>query len=129
MLITIGYVIGIIYGLYFKQSIAFIVLIAFLILKLLKIKYLLYKILKKFFIIIAISAIIGNTYILIENKIYNKTYKESKKISEIFGTIISNKEETNYFDKYIIVINSKPLKNKKYILYVKKNLEDFRFRR
>lgn len=78
-----GYLIGIIWGLYFKKSIAFILLIIFLlyiiVLKYLKkyklVKYLKIFLNKKYILIITISALISNTYILFLNYKYNKFYE------------------------------------------------------
>ena len=80
----------------------------------------LYKIIRKIFIIISISAIIGNTYILVQNSIYNKAYQKTIKSTEITGIIVSSKEEKNYYDKYIIKVKSNSIRSYKYILYVKK---------
>ena len=142
----IGYIIGIIVGLYIHTSIVpFCVLIiaTYLIykksannkrknqkLKLFSIKryfrYIKIFINSKIIILIMVISIISNTLVLIQNSNYEKTYTQlaSKKTIELTGTIISNKEEKTYYNKYKIETK---IKNKKYRFYImvdkKKRLE------
>ena len=59
-----------------------------------------------------VISIISNTLVLIQNSNYEKTYTQlaSKKTIELTGTIISNKEEKTYYNKYKIETK---IKNKK----------------
>ena len=66
----------------------------------------------KIIILIMVISIISNTLVLIQNSNYEKTYTQlaSKKTIELTGTIISNKEEKTYYNKYKIVTK---IKNKR----------------
>ena len=140
IVITFGFIIGIIYGLYFKKSIAFVLLFIYfiyLILKLLNKKYELKKnkkhtrniiknYLKLFFniniiTIFFISSFISNTYIKFLNKRYEKVYLNSYNTITEDAVIISKAQEKEYTYKYIVKIKDGEYKNKKLILYVKKN--------
>ena len=141
----IGYIIGIIVGLYLHTSIVpfCICIVATHIiykkitkkkknkkLKLFSIKryfrYIKIFINSKIIILIMITSIISNTLILIQNSNYEKTYTQlaSKETIELTGTIISNKEEKTYYNKYKIETK---IKNKKYRFFImadkKKSLE------
>ena len=131
IIIVIGYIIGIIWGLYLKQSIVllyiFLYLIYFIIhsqytkkkFKILSIKrYFRYiKLIFNFqiFIIIIISSFISNTTIKYIQKDYEKVYSQNKEFHDI-AVIVSNKKEGDYSDRYIAKI-----KNKKYYVYIDKD--------
>lgn len=137
----IGYIIGIIWGLYFKINIAlfYFLIIAIIIFFYKKPKS---KQIKKFkqisfyryfryiklifkshviFLIIIIS-IISNLLIKIQEKNYNLTYNINGTFNFI-GIVQSGKEEKEYYDRYIVKIinadNNKILKNKKIYLKIK----------
>ena len=129
--ITIGYIIGIILGLYCKISIALLYLFCFIIYSLFKkphskkfklvslkryFRYVKLIITKKVFIIIILVSIISNTFTLYKN------YEFQKKIANISGKeiqtegiIISNVKNKKYSDMYTIKI-----KDKKFYLNIKK---------
>lgn len=100
---------------------------AYLVLKILNLKSLLYRIIKKFFIIIAISAIAGNISITTKNHDFYKTYEKSKNLNQITGIIISQKEEKEYYDKYILKAKTKGILNRKYIIYARKGMQEFKY--
>ncbi len=136
LVVIIGYLIGIIWGLYLKINITpFYILITIIIALLNKIfinnkkimKYYNKIINKKLIIIIIISSIISNTIVNIENNKYNTLYKNLKEI-EIIGTIISNKKEKEYYNSYKIKVysinnNSKKYKNTNLLINMKKDIE------
>lgn len=125
---VIGYIIGILWGLYFTFS---IVLCHILILatyymfkkffrlhkkrqfKLLSFRrysrYLKLIINVKVILILMISSIISNTIILFENNRYEKCYQSDKDI-QIIGIVVSQKIERQYYDLYQVrVLDSKHL--------------------
>lgn len=118
---TIGFIIGIILGLYCK-SIAllfFILTISLIILIILKKEKILDK--KKIFfsIILIISIIISNLYVSILEENYNTTYKNLSKIKEdtsVTGIIVSKIQEKEY--KYVCTIKLE--NNIQLILNIKK---------
>lgn len=124
VIICIGYIIGILLGVYFEKSISFFsgkskininaVITTFYIVTLVVIAIINYK--NKIITLFTISFIISNciTNILISN--YEKIYNMEK--NEYIGIIISNKIERKYKDEYHIKIN-----NHKFILNVKKNVK------
>lgn len=125
---VVGYIIGIILGLYFEKNMALIFLGILAIIIFIKFlnkktkKY--FKILfpKKMIFILVIFIMIGIIHInLLESK-YNKIYKTEKNV-EVTG-IIRNIEAKDYSNKYILSVKSidgKQYSNLKLILYVKKN--------
>lgn len=129
--ILIGAIIGIIYGLYCKTSIAIIIILLALFLFLIKKNKtkkaksenkILYRIIfflrkrRRVILLIFISIIISNLYISLVNQKYEKLYKEIPKNIKTEATIVSEAGETEYYYSYDIKI-----KNKKFILYVKKS--------
>ena len=120
VVILLGYIIGIIVGLYLNTSIVPIYIPAIIIyiltinsrkkqnnkLKLLSIKryirYIKIFLNSNVIIIIIISSIISNTIILVQNKTYSKIYKELSQTENIneTGIIVSKKEEKQYYNKY-----------------------------
>ncbi len=140
----IGYIIGIIEGLYLQISIVpiyiLIVAIYLIIKKYYKRKKKKFKIFsiqrysrylkivfnQKVIIIILISSIISNSIILIKNQKYKTLYKNIQEV-KLVGTIISNKKEKEYKDIYNIKIeelnNSKRYKNTKLLIKVDKKIK------
>ena len=125
---TIGYLIGIIMGLYLKNIVLFYVLIAVitLILYILKLKikflrrYLRYiKLVVNFkvIILILITSLIGYKYTSNLNNKYEETYDKMEKQNtiEAEGIITSNVKEKDYNNEYEIKIE-----NKKFICYLNK---------
>lgn len=149
VVITIGYIIGIISGLYCKISIAFIYLILFIIYLVLKkpqkpkfklisfrryFRYIKIIVTKKVFISIIFVSILSNTYILYkinEHKIIAEDF--DKKTIQIEAIVASNANKKKYKNMYkvkvikIIDINNNEindnskLKNKRVCISVKKN--------
>lgn len=120
--ITLGYIIGIIMGLYCKISIVFlylIILLMYLIIK--KEKKRKFKLISarryfryfkiiftsKVLKIIIISSIISNTIVLYQNNKYENLYKnlEEQQIL-VKAKVVSNKKEKNYKDLYKIKIEN-----------------------
>lgn len=140
----IGYIIGIIEGLYLQISIVpiyiLIVAIYLIIKKYYKRKKKKFKIFsiqrysrylkivfnQKVITIILISSIISNSIILIQNQKYKTLYKNLQEV-KLVGTIISNKKEKEYKDIYNIKIeklnNSKRYKNTKLLIKVDKKIK------
>ena len=127
---VIGYIIGIIIGLYFKFSIVLfyinfipIGVVIHFINKRKKRKFRLFSI-RRYFryikiylnhkinLVIILLSIISNSIVLYKNKKYNFVYKLPEKI-EVEATVVSNKQEKEYKNIYKIKIE-KINKNKKY---------------
>ena len=134
----IGYILGIIVGLYLRISIApfCIILIAMYMiykntnyknkqrnnkLKMFAIKryfrYLKIFINAKVIVFVLISAMVSNTIVLLQNQRYKKIYNElsEKENITMLGKVIGNKEEKQYYNKYKIETK---LQNKKYRFYI-----------
>lgn len=125
---TVGYIFGIILGLYFEKNMALIFLgilsIVILIMFMNKRIKRYFKIIfpKKMIIILVVFTIIGIIYIFLLNNKYNKIYRIDKNV-EITG-IVRSVESKDYSNKYILDVKSiagKQYSNLKLILYVKKN--------
>lgn len=117
--ILIGVIIGIIYGLYLKLSIAITIIFLGLFLYLIqknrrKIIYFLIK-RKRTILIFLISLIISNLYFNFKNNQYKKVYEEFPEKIKRYAIVVSEPKETEYYYSYNVKI-----KNKKFILYVKK---------
>lgn len=120
VIILVGYIIGIIWGLYLKSSIVpFILCMILVIIYLSKImknnRY--YQVLKIFFtkqliFILIIFSILSNTIVSVLNQKYDKLYRNITE-AEFIGTIVSSVEEKQYYNKYKIKIDSVN-KDKKY---------------
>ncbi len=132
LIILLGYIIGIIVGLYFNISIALVYLIVISILfiykklkikekrnfKLLSIKryfrYIKIYLHSKTIILIIISSIVSNSIIIYLNQEYKNIQEklENKQNISYKGVIVSNKEEKEYNNKYKIKIqyNKKSIK-------------------
>lgn len=137
LIVVLGYIIGIIIGLYFKKSIALFILFiacAGFILKQVynkanytkKIKsYCKVFNVKKSIIIFFISAFISNTIVLILNNSYESKYKDIKK-AEYIATIISIPKEKQYGLQYKIKVetvnNSKQYRNTYLYLNIKEKI-------
>lgn len=132
--ITVGYIIGIIMGLYCKISIVFLYLIIFLIHQLLKIshtkkfklisfrryfRYVKIIITKKVFIVILIFSILSNTVVLYKSFSYDKLQKnlDGKEI-QINASVLSNATNKKFKKTYIVKVKSSIAKNKKMYLNV-----------
>ena len=118
-----GYIIGIIYGLYFKISIAFVIALINLIYIVLisnkksKITRYLKVMLKPSVIyIFFISIIISNYYVRYLNNKYTKFYNNPPEIIKGNAVIIKEAEEKDYSYSYIIKMKDGLYKNKKFIL-------------
>ena len=134
----IGYILGIIVGLYLHISIApfCIILIAMYMiykntnyknkqrnnkLKMFAIKryfrYLKIFVNAKVIAFVLISAMVSNTIVLLQNQRYKKIYNElsEKENITMVGKVIGNKEEKQYYNKYKIETK---LQNKKYRFYI-----------
>ena len=129
-----GVLIGIIYGLYFKISIAFafvFIILGYYIFLLLSIsrqknvlRYLRVFIKKNAIIIFCISAIVSNMYLTYLNNKYESFYKNAPEVINCKAIVISKKKEKEYSYSYIIKIKEGILKNKKFILSLKKSDEN-----
>ncbi len=134
----IGYILGIIVGLYLHISIVpfCIILIAMYMihkninytnnqrnnkLKMFSIKryfrYLKIFINAKVIALVLISAMVSNTIVLLQNQRYKKIYNElsEKENITMVGKVIGNKEEKQYYNKYKIETK---LQNQKYRFYI-----------
>ena len=111
---------GIIIGLYLKQSIACIVIILALLLFLIQKNkhksYYFFAKRRKVFLIIFISAIISNIYLNLINLKFKKLYNEFPTEVKKTATVKSDAKETEYYKSYNIDVDGKT-----FILYVKKN--------
>lgn len=127
---TLGYITGIIYGLYFKKSIALVfVVISFIYLicrfnnynRIKLVRYL--KILLKYNIILifCISAIVSNIYLLFINSKYEKFYRNTPDLINAQAVVIGEAIENDYNYTYTIKIKKGAYKNKKFILTIKKD--------
>lgn len=138
VLITIGYIMGIIWGLYFRISIVpfyFIIILTYIIinkrykkskLKILSVKrYIRY--LKIYFklniiLVIIISSFFSYVIIKIQNNKYNNLYGGIEDL-RVVAVIKSNKIEKEYNNKYKIKIQEGKYKNTYLYATVKKNIE------
>lgn len=133
----IGYIIGIIVGLYLQISIApfcILIIVTDIIykqflkskrkhqkLKVFSIKryfrYVKIFINSKVILLIVITSLISNTLILIKNQRYEKMYTllSSKENIKLTGIVISNKEEKQYYNKYKIEAK---IQNKNFRFYI-----------
>ena len=132
LIFAIGFLIGIIYGLYFEKSIAFIIgiflILYYLFLMKYKCPYLLnmqryLKVIlsKTMIILFCISAIISNTYLIYSKKKYTNFYNNTLNKIKITAVVISEKKEKEYVYKYVVKGKIGEYKNKRFILYLKKD--------
>lgn len=118
MLISIGTIIGIIYGLYLEISVVLFIFTGIVLgIVIIKNQRIYYSILKRrrALIIITLSILISNTYLNYVNSKYEKFYDKMQENISLEAIIISEKTELEYYYSYTI-----KSKNKKFILYVKK---------
>lgn len=149
VVITIGYIIGILMGLYCNISIVLMYFISFIIYSIIKIyklknknteeksnKLKLFSI-KRYIryvklimpvnaiIVFLVSSIISNLIVLNLNKKYNNLYKDIEDKINIIGTVCSNKQEKQYKNKYKLklesVNGSKRYKNTYWLLNTSKD--------
>lgn len=142
---VIGYIIGILMGLYFNFSIVLfyipITAIAYIIVtihtnikrkfKLISFhryfRYIKIIISKKVILIILVSSIISNSIILIQNKKYNNLYQNHQSLY-LTGTIVSNKLEKEYKEVYKIKVEicnqSKKYNNTYLYLNINKKIKE-----
>lgn len=128
LIITIGFITGIIWGLYFN-IVPFILLVVigmFLIIEIASInnKKHFIKIIKIFIknnviLLFFISVFVANKYLINYNKRYEAVYEKFSK-QEIIGTIISNRKETEYKNIYIIKLDE--YKDINFLLKVSKKI-------
>ncbi len=142
LIAVIGYIIGIIVGLYFKNSIVsfYIPIVAIYVIykefsktKIKKFKLLSMKRYLRYLkiycnsvviILLIISSIISNTIVIFQNKNYEKHYKDLS-IQEnlnLTGIIVSEKKEKEYYNKYKIKVKYNN-KNLKFYITTKKEVE------
>ena len=139
---TIGYIIGIITGLYLKSMVLFyIIMVATLTIFFLITKT---KLFNRYFryiklilnsqtiILVLISAIIGVSNITKKENEYEKTYNEMTEYENIEaeGVVVSNKIEKDYNNLYrvkISKVNGKEVKAKKYYCYLDKKKKDLKY--
>lgn len=135
LIAVIGYIIGIIVGLYFNKSIVLIyipIIAMYLVQKLLiqkerkkfklfsikrYLRYIKIYINSKVIILLILSSIISNSIIIFQNKKYQEIYKALSNEEKInmSGIIISNKQEKQYYNKYKV---ETIFKNKKINIYI-----------
>ncbi len=140
---VIGYIIGILWGLYFKISIVLCYLVMTAIhlifkffskenqknkFKLLSIKrysrYLKIILDKKSILIILLFSIISNTVVIFQNGKYENSYQDNQNI-EITGIIIGKKKEKQYYNLYQV----KVIDSKHFNLYIQvnKKIQEFKY--
>lgn len=142
LIAVIGYIIGIIVGLYFNKSIVLIyvpIIAIYFIHKfynkrktkkfqLLSIKrylrYIKIYLNSKVIILLIISSIISNTIVIFQNKNYEKIYKNlsNQENLNLTGIIISEKQEKQYYNKYKIKVNYNN-QNLRFYISTKKDIE------
>lgn len=125
LIALIGYIIGIIWGLYFKTSIApYIIIFAIIYVICMKIHLLLKDKLKTILILI-IPIIISNSITSYLNNKYKNIYNTTTEEQIYIGTIISDAEEGEYKSSYTIKIESidgdTRYRGIKLILYISNN--------
>ena len=122
LIISIGIVLGIIWGLYFK-NITFFFLFALCLVgaglvparKMRRLKLIIKK---KYIIMFIIAFIFSNLYYHARNNIYEKTYTKIQKATTVVGKIVSEAEEKQYTWQYTLKVKSAKL-----YLYVNKDLK------
>lgn len=142
LIAVIGYIIGIIVGLYFNKSIVliYIPIIALYFIykfcnkakkekfKLLSIKryfrYIKIYLNSKVILIVIISSLVSNTIVIFQNKNYERIYNNLsvEENLNLTGIIIGEKQEKRYYNKYIVEAKYNN-KNLKLYIYTKKDIE------
>lgn len=134
IIVLLGYIVGIQWGLYLKISIAFF-LPFFLVLcygiwkietKSKYIRLLRAKLSYTAIIIISLSTLVGNSSTLYKQKQYEEIYQQLAEKEEFIATVVGNKEEKEYKERYIIKIESINGKkdNRNIRLYLNRKLVD-----
>ena len=119
LIVLIGYIIGIVWGLYIKLSIApFAVCIVFLCINILKNKNLkqIYRYLKVFIkketiIVLIVSSVISNTYVIYQNTRYYNLYKDLEKSIDVVCTVVEHRK--NYKYKVVYKVKVEKINNSK----------------
>lgn len=113
LIALIGYLIGIIWGLYFKISIAPFVIICIIIVKIVGMHDYAHKNCmgtahraRQTIIILVLMIIISNSIMIYLNNKYEEIYKTSPNESNYIATVISNKNQKEYKKTYIVKIES-----------------------
>ena len=142
LLAVIGYIIGIIVGLYFSKSIVLIyvpITVVYYIykyrskskkskFKLISIKrylrYIKIYLNSKVIVLIIFSSIVSNTIVIFQNKNYEKIYNNlyKKENINLLGTIISDKQLEKYYNKYKIKVKYNN-QNINFYITTKKDIE------
>ena len=117
-IITLGFIIGIIWGLYFN-IVSFVLAFILLLLKILKFstKNNFLRIIKTFIknntlLIMAISAFISSIYVIGYNNKYERIYKQFSN-GQVIATVVGNEKDSQYNKSYKIKLET--FNNKKYI--------------
>ena len=120
VIILIGAIAGIIYGLYLKLSIAItIIFLALLVYLIQKHKFRAFYFFikkRKTILLILITIIISSIYAILVNQNYENLYKQIPKKIKTNAIITSEGQETEYYYAYQIKVE-----NRRFILYVKKS--------
>lgn len=120
VIILIGAIAGIIYGLYLKLSIAItIIFLALLVYLIQKHKFRAFYFFikkRKTILLILITTIISSIYAILVNQNYENLYKQIPKKIKTNAIITSEGQETEYYYAYQIKVE-----NRRFILYVKKS--------
>ena len=119
LIILIGAIIGIIYGLYLETGIAVTIILLALLLFLIqrnksKVFYFFTK-RKKLILIFLISILTFCLYTILANNKFEKAYKQIPENIVTIATVVSEAKETEYYYNYEMKIQ-----NKKFLMYVKK---------
>lgn len=134
LILVLGYITGIMLGLYCKISIAFfypfIILILLAIKKIIKRRknlkrYYTLMIQRKFIVLFIIISIISNTIVISLNKDYETIYQLDCK-ERFYGIVISNSIKKDYYTQYKVKISNcakSILKNKVIYLNIKKDID------
>ncbi len=77
---------------------------------------------KKCLTLFIIPLIVFSIYVLILNNAYEKFYKQVETEIEMEAVIVSNKTEKEYYNSYIAKGTKGIFKNKRFIIYIKKNI-------
>lgn len=138
LVILIGYIIGIIWGLYISKSIVLFYIILLLIYYIINFKYKKSKFkifsIKRYFrylkliikinviMTIIISSFISNLIVNYSNNKYENLYKNSETI-ELEGIIVNNKIKKTYSNRYKMKVITKEFKNTYLYINTDKNIE------
>lgn len=138
LVIVIGYIIGILWGLYLQISIVpfYILLVGIYIIINLRYKKKRFKLfsIKRYFryiklifkikiiIIIIISSFFSNSIVKVQNYKYENIFKNVDNI-ELMAIVISNKQEKEYYNRYKIKVCNGKYKNTNLYINVSKELE------